>query len=124
MTSAKNLCMLFGIVFVIAGVLGFFPNPLVGQTGFFVTNRMHDYLHLATGAAFLSGAVAGGLGVTIIRVMGVVYALLGAAGFFMSKGDMLFGMQMNMAAHWMHLGAAAVMLLAGFGLARPAPAAA
>ena len=35
MTSTKNLCMLFGIVFVIAGVLGFFPNPLVGQSGFF-----------------------------------------------------------------------------------------
>jgi hypothetical protein len=125
MTSTKNLCMLFGIAFVVAGVLGFFPNPLVGPNGIFATNRLHDYFHIGTGAVFLLGAVtAPSTAGLALRVAGPAYALIAAAGFFMMKGDALFGLRMNMADHWLHAALAAVLLIAGFGLARAEPTAA
>ena len=34
---AKKLAMLFGIVFVLVGALGFISNPIVGEGGYFQT---------------------------------------------------------------------------------------
>ena len=46
--NAKTAAVVLGIVFLAVGILGFFPNPLVSPTGFFVVNTTHNIIHLAS----------------------------------------------------------------------------
>jgi hypothetical protein len=112
--NAKTSAMVLGVVFLIAGALGFIPNPIVGANGIFLTNQMHDWVHIASGIVLLLGAYSPlGAGMAL-RVVGIVYAIVAVLGFVM--GDMLFGIAMNMADHWLHVVLAIVILYAGFGL--------
>jgi hypothetical protein len=112
--NAKTVAMVLGIVFLIVGALGYVPNPIVGANGIFLTNRMHDYVHLGTGVILLLGAYSP-VGATLtLRVVGLIYAIVAVAGFIM--GDMMMGVAMNMADRWLHVILAIVILYAGFGL--------
>ena len=113
--NAKTAAMVLGIVFLIIGALGFVPNPIVGENGIFLTNHTHDWVHIGTGIVILLGAYSP-LGATLtLRVVGIVYAIVAVLGFVM-PGDMLLGLAMNMADHWLHVVLAIVILYAGFGL--------
>jgi len=113
--TAKTAAMVLGIVFLIAGVLGFIPNPVVGENGIFLTNRLHDYVHIGSGIMLLLGAYSP-LGATLtLRVVGLIYAIVAVLGFVMA-GDMMMGVAMNMADRWLHVILAIVILYAGFGL--------
>jgi len=113
--NAKTAAMVLGIVFLIVGALGFVPNPIVGENGIFLTNHTHDWVHIGTGIVILLGAYSP-LGATLtLRVVGIVYAIVAVLGFVM-PGDMLLGLAMNMADHWLHVVLAIVVLYAGFGL--------
>ena len=113
--NAKTAAMVLGIVFLIVGALGFVPNPIVGENGTFLTNHTHDWVHIGTGIVILLGAYSP-LGATLtLRVVGIVYAIVAVLGFVM-PGDMLLGLAMNMADHWLHVVLAIVILYAGFGL--------
>lgn len=113
--NAKTAAMVLGIVFLIAGALGFVPNPIVGENGIFLTNHTHDWVHIGTGIVILLGAYSP-LGATLtLRVVGIIYAIVAVLGFVM-PGDMLLGLAMNMADHWLHVVLAVVILYAGFGL--------
>ncbi|HEX3429759.1 MAG TPA: DUF4383 domain-containing protein [Rhizomicrobium sp.] len=112
--NAKIAAMVLGIAFLIAGVLGFIPNPILGANGVFLTNRLHDYVHIGSGIVLLLGAYSP-LGATLtLRVVGLIYAIVAVVGFVM--GDMVLGVAMNMADHWLHVVLAIVILYAGFGL--------
>ena len=115
--NAKTAAMVLGLVFVIVGALGFVPNPIVGPTGIFVTNAMHNWVHVGSGIILLLGAYSPlGAGLAL-RVVGIVYAIVAVLGFVM-QGDMMLGMvAMNMADRWLHVALAIVILYAGFGLA-------
>ena len=52
MLSSKNITIVFGSTFILVGLLGFIPNPLVSANGIFEVNAMHNLVHLLTGAAF------------------------------------------------------------------------
>jgi len=112
--NAKTAAMVLGLIFVIAGALGFIPNPIVGENGIFMTNRLHDWVHVGSGIILLLGAYSPlGAGMSL-RVVGIVYAIVAVLGFIM--GGNVFGIAMNMADHWLHVVLAAVILYAGFGL--------
>ena len=114
--NTKTAAMVLGIVFLIAGALGFVPNPIVGENGIFLTNHTHDWVHIGSGIVLLLGAYSPlGAGMAL-RVVGIVYAIVAVLGFVM-PGPMLLGMiAMNMADHWLHVVLAVVVLYAGFGL--------
>jgi hypothetical protein len=112
--NAKTAAMVLGIVFVIVGALGFVPNPIVGQNGIFMTNHMHDWVHVGSGIVLLLGAYSPLGSSMALRVVGIIYAIVAVLGFVM--GDMVFGIAMNMADHWLHVVLAIVILYAGFGL--------
>ena len=62
----------------------------------------------------LIGAYSG-LGPSLaLKIVGVIYGIVAVLGFVM--GDMVFGIAMNMADHWLHVVLAIVILYAGFGL--------
>ena len=107
--------MVLGAVFILVGILGFVPNPLVSPTGLFMVNTAHNIVHLASGAVILAGVYSFGSGLGL-KIIGVVYAIVAILGLVMG-GDMLLGMiAMNMADHWLHVALAVVLLLAGFAL--------
>jgi len=117
--NAKSAAMIFGVLFLIVGVLGFIPNPIISPTGYFEVNDLHNLFHIGTGIILLVGAYAsaGAFGPGMaLRFIGAVYAILAVMGFFL-PGNLIFGMiAMNMADHWLHAVLAVLLLLAGFVL--------
>ncbi len=112
--NTRTAGLIIGIVFVVVGILGFVPNPLVSSTGIFMVNTAHNLVHLISGAVILAGVYSFGSALAL-KIIGVIYAIIAILGLFMG-GDMLFGIAMNMADHWLHVVLAVVILLAGFAL--------
>ncbi len=110
--TAKMGALVLGVVFVLVGIAGFIPNPLVGPSGIFVTNPMHDYVHMGSGVvlvlAGLSQFAKPGL-----LLIGVIYGVVAVLGFVMQE-EMLFGLiHVNDADRYLHVGLAVVLLAAG-----------
>jgi len=112
--TAKNAALLFGVVFLIVGVLGYVPNPIVGPTGIFATNSLHNVIHLISGIALLAGAYTSLGSSMALKVVGVVYGLVAICGFFMVMDGMMMGVMINEADKWLHVALAIAILAAGF----------
>jgi hypothetical protein len=112
--TTKTAGIIIGAAFVLVGILGFIPNPIVSRNGFFAVNPAHNLVHLVSGAAILACAYTTiGAGIAL-KVFGVVYGLVALLGLF-TGGDMLLGfIRTNPADHWLHLVLAIVILAAGF----------
>ena len=113
MLTSKKVCIAFGSVFVLVGLIGFIPNPIVSSEGIFETNAMHNFVHLLTGSAFLFGGLVmegkEGLMLNIVTTAYFGVALLG----FVTSGNTLLGLvHINEADRWLHLGLAITMLMA------------
>lgn len=122
--NARSAAILFGVVFVLVGILGYVPNPIVGPNAIFVTNGTHNLIHIVSGIVLLAGAYSS-LGPSLaLKIIGIVYGLVAVLGFAMMN-DMMLGMvAMNAADRWLHVVLAAVILIAGFGLSDQAKTAA
>lgn len=115
--NTQNASYLFGVTFVLAGLLGFVPNPLVAPHGLFAVNLAHNLVHILTGAVFLAAAVRYPASAdAFIKAVGIGYVVVTIAGF-LTSGTMLLGLvHINEADRWLHLGLAGVILAAGFTL--------
>ena len=128
-SPAQVYALVFGVVLVAAGVLGFFYEASfdTGETnveadevlGILAVNGWHNLVHIATGALGL--AVAGSYVNARIYALGlgVVYLALGVIGLLMDNPDVLIGLiPLNDEDNVLHLliGIAGV----GAGLATPA----
>ena len=118
----RTAAILFGIVFLVVGVLGFVPaftTDMGGMPmllGIFHVNTAHNIVHLASGAVFLLCGMAGaGASRTFFRIFGIVYAIVAILGFMNGDKPLLGLISSNMADTWLHVGLAAVMLIIGFG---------
>ncbi len=131
----KKLAVVFGVVFVLVGVLGWVSNPIVGMGALFETNMVHDLVHLAFGLILLVVAFLMPKHATFaLKVLGVVYLLIAVLGFMLvPSGGLLLGLvNTNMADHLLHIVLGTVLLVAGFvahegmktsaSMAAPAPA--
>src|SRR5215212_3077659 len=115
----KSAAILFGIVFLAVGVLGFFQGPPMDGgrmlLGLFHVNPAHNFVHIASGIVFLLCGMAGaGPARTFFKIFGVVYALVAVLGFMKGDGYLLGMMANNMADVWLHVVLAASMLFLGF----------
>ena len=81
---AKTVCKLLGIVFVIVGVAGFVAPNLLGAH----LMPAHNLVHLVSGAIALYFGFAGSYGAAkgFCLIFGIVYLLLGVAGWFLGTG--------------------------------------
>jgi hypothetical protein len=124
---SKKLAAVIGVVFVLVGVLGFIPNPIVGTEGFFVTNTAHDLVHLISGLLFLgAGGIVVALAVTkpsgvplFMKIFGAVYLLIAVLGFAVlsgagDTGSLLGFIEINAADNWLHVVLGLGILGAGF----------
>lgn len=125
--NTQKASYMFGITFVLAGLLGFVPNPLVAPNGLFAVNLAHNMVHVLTGVVFLAAAMRyPGKADIFIKAVGAGYVVVTVAGF-LTSGTMLLGLvHINAADRWLHLGLAVVILAAGYTLPNrhPVPAAA
>ena len=116
----KKTAMILGWILLILGILGFISNPLVGANGLFVTDGVHNLIHLITGAILLWAAYkAMGNAAMWLKVFGIIYLLIAILGFFSSS---VLGMVMNGADNWLHLVLAVIFLWVGFKKNGPAMA--
>jgi Domain of unknown function (DUF4383) len=82
---AKTLSTILGIGFILVGIAGFVAPNLLGAHLSFA----HNIIHLFSGAVALYFGLAGSLAGarTFCLVFGVVYLLLGVAGFVAGDGS-------------------------------------
>ena len=113
---AKKLAMVFGVVFVLVGLLGFISNPIVGSMGFFMTNHVHDLVHLLVGVVMLVMSAQGeSMAIMSLTIFGAVYALIAVLGFVMTS-PLLGLVAYNSADNWLHVVLAIVLLGAGLSI--------
>jgi hypothetical protein len=114
---AKTLGMLFGIVFLAIGVLGFVPGVTTNDMllGIFMVNTAHSIVHIASGAIFLIASMSGaGAARLWFQLFGIIYAIIAVLGFMTPNGMLLGMISNNPADTYLHVGLAAAMLLTGF----------
>lgn len=78
---AKTISKILGVVFILVGILGFLAPGMMG----FHLNLVHNLIHLVSGAIALYFGFAATLsGARLFCIIfGVVYGLLGVAGFLL-----------------------------------------
>ena len=112
----KILAILFGLVMIVAGILGFLPDftPNGKLFTLFLVNPMHNILHLVTGIVALVCGLTSGLAAKLFFIIfGIIYAIIAVMGFMMGQG-MLFDMiAINHADNWLHAIVALVSLYFG-----------
>ena len=87
-TPAQFYALVFGAVYALVGVVGFFVSSQSftgGQAGdkliAFPVNYLHDIIHIAIGAALLFGASKAATAKTVNLGVGVVLLLVAVLGF-------------------------------------------
>lgn len=115
--NVQKLAKLFGVVFLLIGILGFVPGITSGGMllGIFEVNALHNVIHVATGLVALWAASSATNSRLYFQVFGVVYALVTILGFTMG-GNVLGLIMTNLADNLLHLVVALVALYAGFGM--------
>jgi Domain of unknown function (DUF4383) len=120
---AKTLGILFGIVFLAVGILGFVPGITKDDMllGIFMVNKVHSIVHIASGAVFLFASMAGAGAASLwFKIFGLVYAVVAVLGFMNPNGMLLGMISNNPADTWLHVVLAAAMLLIGFAAPKSA----
>jgi hypothetical protein len=115
---AKTYAAVIGIVLVVVGLIGFIGNPIVGPTGIFATNAVHNIVHLLTGAIALYiafGGLAPAQQATWLIGLGVLYLVIGV---LVVVSPTLFGLfgdaPANAADHVLHFALGIVSLVIGY----------
>lgn len=108
---ARTTAYVFGAILAIAGIWGFVQNPVLG---IFAANTLHSLVHLISGAVLLGIAAWTNATTLVLKIFGVVYALIAILGF-VTDGTVLLGLIDNsLADSILHTLLALVFLWAGF----------
>jgi hypothetical protein len=118
----KKLAIVFGVVFLAIGVLGFIPalTPNGHLLGLFHVNTLHNVVHLLSGAvALYVGLTSEGGSKLYFQIFGLVYAVVAILGFIYGDRPILGLVANNAADTWLHVVIAVAALYLGF-LMKPA----
>ena len=130
MTQSPNRLVgaVFGIVYLLVGVAGFFVTTSVAFAGtagkplvVFDVNPLHNIVHLLVGAALLIGSRTVGSAKAVNSTVGGVYLLVGIVGLFL-VGSSANILALNGADNVLHFASAILLLGVGLSADRsPAP---
>lgn len=114
---AQKILMIFGVILVIVGVLGFIPgitNDDGKLLGIFTVDTLHNIIHLASGILAIAFArMSAGQASMFAKILGIVYALVAILGLL--DGSSVLGLiDVNMADNVLHVLLAVVFLYGGF----------
>jgi hypothetical protein len=115
----KTMAVLFGVILLVVGVLGFVPAVTKNEMllGIFHVNTVHNVVHLLSGAvALFCGMTSIGASRNYFRIFGIVYGAVAVLGLMhMGEHTKLLGLISNNDADtYLHIGIAAVSLILGF----------
>ena len=113
----QKFAVVFGVVFVIIGILGFIPavSPQGHILGIFHINAAHNLVHIISGIiALWCGFKSVAYSQLFFRIFGVIYGLVALLGFYYGNQDILGLVANNTADTWLHVVVAAVWLYLGF----------
>jgi preprotein translocase subunit Sss1 len=119
----KKLAILFGVVFVLVGILGFVPalaprgsDGMRYLLGLFMVGTVHNLIHLLSGvAALIAGFTSEKYAKYYFQIFGIVYGLVTVIGFI-QQTTVLGLFPIDLADNFLHLALSAVILFVGFGL--------
>lgn len=128
---AQTLALLFGVVFLAAGVLGFIPGittnvgdmDFAGKDspsellGIFQVSVLHNIVHLLFGIAGIVAARTWAGARTYLLGAGLIYIVLFIYGLFVGAGDDANFVPINNADDWLHL-VLGIGLLGGYYVSR------
>ena len=127
----QRAAMLFGIIFLAVGVLGFIPGITTNYDnltvfdgvgakllGIFGVNILENIVHLLYGVAGLAAASSWAASKNYFVWGGAVYVVLWLYGLIIDETSSANFVGLNEAAHWLHLVLGVVMIAAGFLLSR------
>lgn len=120
MTLVQKAATVFGVVFVLVGILGFIPafTPNGHLLGIFEVNGVHNMIHLLSGVAALVMSRAHSSARLYFQIFGVVYGLVTLLGIFHGDNDLLGIVAHNVADIFLHIIITAAALYFGFGTPR------
>jgi hypothetical protein len=129
--TVRNFALVFGIIYLAAGVLGFVPGllrpappdaPAVSVTAFhgfllglFAVNVLHNLVHVAIGAWGIAASRAAWHARVYARTLAVVYGLLAVMGLFPALYTTFGLIPIHGHDVWLH--AATALVAAWFGWA-------
>ena len=130
MSLAQRFAQVFGIIYLLVGILGFIPPLLVGTfnwgplagllIGLFAVNWLHSLAHLVIGVAGLATFRNPVAARTYALVIGIAYVLLFVLGLIGGPfGPLPYLLPLNGLDNILHL-LTAVIALAAFFLSREA----
>jgi hypothetical protein len=119
---AKKLAMIFGVVFILVGILGFLNNPIFNV---FAVDTLHNIVHIILGIILVAGSRKANptAAAMSMRTVGIIYLLLAVLGFIFvpSETDKLLGIvTMNGADNWLHVVLGVVLLIVGMSAGKSA----
>ena len=113
--NTQVLGFTFGLTFIIVGLFGFIPNPLVSAIGLFLVNAAHNVVHIVLGIAFVVGCYKLAESEDwVLKFFGVGGLAVTTFGFVASREIMLAFIPVNEAGYWLHLGLGLIVLASGF----------
>jgi hypothetical protein len=124
--TTKTASIMFGIVFLLVGFLGFIPNPIIydSHEAVFHADTVHSLVHIVSGALFLIiGLAMPVFAAGFLKIFGVVYFLLGAMGFMNIGAEgmtrLLGFLHVNGPDNFLHIGLGIVIFSAGLLASKP-----
>ncbi len=121
MTTVQRVAQIFGVVFILAALAGFFAggmsmesDPAVAPMalGLFPVNLLHNIVHLLFGIWGLAASRSWSGAKQFAQIGGVIYLVLAALGFVAPDG---FGMvPLGGNDIWLHIALGAVLAGVGF----------
>ena len=127
MTTVQRAAQIFGIVFLLVGIAGFFasgmsmeadPEAAPHLLGLFPVNLLHNVVHLLFGVWGLLAARSFDGAVTYARVGGIAYLAL--AGLGLISADMFGLVPIGGNDIWLHAVLGIALAAIGFTAKRPA----
>lgn len=126
-TTVQRTAAIFGVVFLLVGILGFFSTGMSMNAdmetapralGLFPVNALHNIVHLLFGVWGLAAARTFGAARTYAQITGIAYLALTVLGFMVPE---FFGiMPIGGNDIWLHLLIGVVLTAVGFGARAPA----
>ena len=115
----KKLTLIFGIIFLLVGFLGFIPNLIVGNGAIFSADIGHDILHILTGIVLLAfGFLKSQSSSKALKAFGIFYLILTVFGFILiPTGGSLFGLiLLNSADHFLNLFIGVLLVILAYAI--------
>ncbi len=115
MAGIRIVAFIFGVAFIIGGIMGYLPFFLDADGnlfGYFHVDDVHNIVHIISGVIALLATATVAYSKVYFQIFGLIYGIVTVLGFVFA-GD-LYVMHVNMADNLLHLGIAIIALYMGF----------